>query len=370
MSQLFSPVVLGPLALSNRIIVAPMCQYSAQEGSATDWHLAHLGGLAMSGAAVVIIEATGVEAIGRITPGCLGLWSDANEAALARTLKITRPLSDAKWIIQLGHAGRKASSARPWEGGAQMAATDGGWQACAPSALGHLENETPPVALDLAGLKRIKMAFVQAAKRAVRLQLDGIELHAAHGYLLHQFLSPLANQRSDEYGGTLANRMRFVLEIFDDVKAVIPETMALGVRVSATDWVEGGWDLEQTIALAHQLKQRGCDFIDVSSGGVSAHQKITPSPGYQVPFAQAIKAATGMTTMAVGLITEPQQAEDIIAQDRADLVALARGVLYNPRWGWHAAAALGASVQAPPQYWRCQPREVRDLFTSTRLGQR
>lgn len=370
MSQLFSPFALGPLDLSNRIVVAPMCQYSAQEGSATDWHLAHLGGLAMSGASVVIIEATGVEAIGRITPGCLGLWSDDNEAALARTLKVTRPLSDAKWIIQLGHAGRKASSARPWDGGAQMTAANGGWQACAPSALAQLDNEAPPVALDHVGLQRIKNAFVEAAKRSVRLQLDGIELHAAHGYLLHQFLSPLANQRNDEYGGSLENRMRFVLEIFDAVKAVMPNNMTLGVRVSATDWVEGGWDLEQTIVLAHALKQRGCDFIDVSSGGVSNLQKITPSPGYQVPFAQAIKAATGMATMAVGLITEPQQAEDIIAQDQADFVALARGVLYNPRWGWHAAAALGASVPAPPQYWRCPPREARDLFTGTRLGQR
>lgn len=370
MSQLFSPAMLGPLALSNRIVVAPMCQYSAQEGNATDWHLAHLGGLAMSGAAVVIIEATAVEAIGRITPGCLGLWDDDNEAALARTLKVTRPLSAAKWMIQLGHAGRKASSARPWDGGTQIAAVDGGWQACAPSALAHLECEAPPVALDHADLERIKKAFVEAAKRSARLSLDGIELHAAHGYLLHQFLSPLANQREDAYGGSLENRMRFVLEVFDAIKAVLPNTMAFGVRVSATDWVEGGWDLEQTIVLAQTLKQRGCDFIDVSSGGVSSQQKITPSPGYQVPFAQAIKAATGMATMAVGLITEPQQAEDIIAQGQADFVALARGVLYNPRWGWHAAAALGASIQAPPQYWRCPPREARDLFTGTRLGQR
>jgi len=370
MSQLFSPSALGPLALSNRIVVAPMCQYSAQEGNATDWHLAHLSAMAMSGASVVILEATGVEAIGRITPGCLGLWNDDNEAALARTLKVTRPLSDTKWMIQLGHAGRKASSARPWDGGKQIAAAKGGWLACAPSALAQLENEAPPVALDHNGLQRIKNAFVEAAKRSVRLQLDGIELHAAHGYLLHQFLSPLANQREDEYGGSLENRMRFVLEIFDAVKAVMPNNMALGVRVSATDWVQGGWDLEQTIVLAHALKQRDCDFIDVSSGGVSNQQKITPSPGYQVPFAKAIKASTGMATMAVGLITEPQQAEDIIAQDQADFIALARGVLYNPRWGWHAAAALGASVQAPPQYWRCPPREARDLFTGTRLGQR
>lgn len=370
MSKLFSPTTLGPLALSNRIVVAPMCQYSAQTGSATDWHLVHLGGLAMSGADVVIIEATGVEAMGRITPGCLGLWNDENEAALARVLTVTRPLSNAKWIIQLAHAGRKASSARPWDGGAQLAASDGGWQACAPSAVAQQDTEVPPVALDLAGLQRITQAFVQAAERSVRLGLDGIEIHAAHGYLLHQFLSPLSNQRDDAYGGNLENRMRLVLEIFDAVKAVVPERMALGVRVSACDWVEGGWDLAQTIVLAHALKHRGCHFIDVSSGGVSVNQKITPSPGYQVPFAQAIKAATGMTTMAVGLITAPDQAEEIIAQEQADLIALARGVLYDPRWGWHAAAHLGASVQAPPQYWRCQPREARALFASTRQGQR
>lgn len=370
MSALFSPTSVGPLQLPNRIVVAPMCQYSAQAGSATDWHIVHLGGLAMSGAAVVIVEATGVEAIGRITPGCLGLWDDDNEAALARVLTTTRGLSQAKWMIQLSHAGRKASSARPWEGGAQLNAHEQGWQACAPSAIAHLEGEAAPVALDHAGLARIKTAFVASAKRAVRLGFDGIEIHAAHGYLLHQFLSPLSNQRDDEYGGELANRMRFVLEIFEAVKAVVPDSMALGVRVSATDWVEGGWDLTQTIALAQALKQRGCDFIDVSSGGVSAHQKITPSPGYQVPFAQAIKEATEMTTMAVGLITEPAQAQAIVADGQADLIALARGVLYDPRWGWHAAAALGASVQAPPQYWRCQPREAKSLFDSTRQGQR
>jgi len=370
MSELFSPTPLGPLTLSNRIVVAPMCQYSAQAGNATDWHLIHLGGLAMSGADTIILEATAVEAIGRITPGCLGLWNDDNEAALARVLAATRPLSPAKWMIQLGHAGRKASSASPWNGGAQLTVTEGGWQACAPSAIAQLPGETPPVALDHDGLARIKNAFVASAKRAVRLGFDGIELHAAHGYLLHQFLSPLANQREDAYGGDLNNRLRFVLEVFEAVKAVVPEHMALGVRVSATDWVEGGWDLPQTIVLAQALKERGCHFIDVSSGGISANQKITLKPGYQVPFAQAIKEATAMTTMAVGLITEPSQAEAIIANGQADLIALARGILYDPRWGWHAAAALGASVQAPPQYWRCPPHEVKGLFQQTRQGQR
>jgi len=370
MSQLFSSMELGPLTLDNRIVVAPMCQYSADQGNATDWHIMHLGNLGMSGAGTVFLEATAVEAIGRITPGCLGLWNDDNEQALARVMAAVRPVSSAKWMIQLNHAGRKASSARPWEGGLQLSAAQGGWQACAPSAVPHLDNEAAPLALDEAGLARIKTAFVDTAKRAVRLGFDGIELHAAHGYLLHQFLSPIANQRQDAYGGELANRMRFVIELFEAIKAVTPDHVTVGIRVSATDWVSGGWDLEQTIALASELKAKGCDFIHVSSGGVSAAQQIQLEPGYQVPFAEQIKAATGLTTIAVGLITEPDEAEAIIANGQADLVALARGVLYDPRWGWHAAAALGADVSAPPQYWRCQPRQLKSLFKNTRQGQR
>lgn len=370
MSELFKPVSMGPITLDNRIVVAPMCQYSADEGNATDWHIMHLGNLGLSGAATVFLEATAVEDGGRITPGCLGLCNDSNEEALARVLTAVRPVSKAKWMIQLSHAGRKASSARPWDGGKQLSEQSGGWLACAPSALPHLDDETPPKALDKAGLERIKTAFVEAAKRAVRLGFDGIELHAAHGYLLHQFLSPVSNQRQDEYGGDLANRMRFTLEVFDAVKAITPDHVALGIRVSATDWVDGGWDLAQTTVLATELKSRGCDFIDVSSGGVSAAQQIKLAPGYQVPFAESIKAATGLTTIAVGLITEAAQAETIIATGKADLVALARGVLYDPRWAWHAAAQLGASVSAPPQYWRCQPRELKALFKDTRQGQR
>ncbi|MFO7748411.1 MAG: NADH:flavin oxidoreductase/NADH oxidase [Orrella sp.] len=370
MSELFSPVSLGPISADNRIVVAPMCQYSAEEGNATDWHIMHLGNLGLSGAGTVIIEATAVEACGRITPGCLGLFNDDNEQALARVLKAVRPISTAKWMIQLNHAGRKASSARPWEGGTQLSEKAGGWLACAPSAVAHLEDETLPEALDEAGLARVKAAFVETATRAVRLGFDGIELHAAHGYLLHQFLSPVSNHRQDNYGGDLANRMRFVLEVFDAVKEVVPDHVALGIRVSATDWVDDGWDLAQTTVLAQELKARGCDFIDVSSGGVSAAQQIKLEPGYQVPLAEAIKSATGMTTIAVGLITEAEQAEAIIATEKADLVALARGVLYDPRWGWHAAAKLGASVSAPPQYWRCQPRDLKALFQNTRQGQR
>ncbi len=370
MSHLFSPMKLGSLNLENRIVVAPMCQYSAEDGNATDWHIMHLGNLGLSGADTVFLEATAVEAIGRITPGCLGLWNDDNEQALASVMSAVRPISTAKWMIQLGHAGRKASSARPWEGGLQLSEAQGGWLACAPSAIPQLDNETAPLALDEAGLARVKTAFVESAKRAVRLGFEGIELHAAHGYLLHQFLSPIANQRQDSYGGELANRMRFVLEVFEAVKAVTPKEVALGIRVSATDWVPDGWDLAQTIALAQELKTRGCDFIHVSSGGISPAQQIKLEPGYQVPFAEQIKASTGLPTIAVGLITEAAQAESIVAKGQADLIALARGVLYDPRWGWHAAATLGADVTAPPQYWRCQPRHLKSLFKNTTQGQR
>lgn len=370
MSKLFSPISLGNLTIDNRLVVAPMCQYSAENGNATDWHRIHLGSMAMSGAGIVILEATAVEPIGRITHGCLGLWCDENEAALKPVLADMRQVSPCKIFIQLAHAGRKASSARPWEGGQQLLSSKGGWLTEAPSAIAHAAGEEPPIAFDAAGLLRVKQAFVESAKRSVRLGFDGIELHAAHGYLLHQFLSPIANQRADAYGGSLENRMRFVLEVFDAVKAAIPNNTVLGVRISATDWVEGGWDLEQSIALCQALKSRGCDFIDVSSGGVSPAQKIPMGPGYQVPLAQGIKAATQLPTMAVGLITEPHQAETILLENQADMVALARGVLYNPRWGWHAAAALGDTVDAPPQYWRSQPRGLEKLFRNAKIGGR
>jgi len=370
MSILFSPVTLGQTQLTNRIVVAPMCQYSAIQGSATDWHIMHLGNMAMSGAGLVILEATAVTPEGRITPGCLGLYNDDNEAALARILPMVRHVSNAKLFVQLAHAGRKAASARPWEGGQQLPEAATSWQTVAPSAIAHNEHETPPLALDTEGLAGIKQAFVDSALRAQRLGLDGIELHAAHGYLLHQFLSPISNQRTDQYGGSSQNRMRFVLEVFDAVRQAVPAPMVLGIRVSASDWVDGGWNVQETIELAHQLKQMGCDFIDVSSGGVSSAQKIALGPGYQVPMAKAIKQAVGMPTMAVGLITEAQQAEDILQAGDADMIALARGMLYDPRWGWHAAAALGATVEAPPQYWRCQPRELKHLFDSATTGQR
>ncbi len=370
MSHLFSPTSVGNVQLSNRIVIAPMCEYSAENGCANDWHMIHLGHLALSAAALLFTEATAVEPDGRISPGDLGLWSDETEAALGRVVAAVRRYSPIKLGIQLGHAGRKASSDAPWNGGQLVPPSAGGWQAWAPSAIAHKASEPPPHALDEAGLARVRNAFVDSARRAIRLGFDAIEVHAAHGYLLHQFLSPVANQRDDAYGGSLENRMRFPLEVFQALREVVPASMALGVRVSATDWVEGGWDLDQTIAFAHRLKALGCEFIDVSSGGVSSQQQIPVAPNYQVPFAAEIKRQVGMPTITVGLITEAQQAEDILAQGQADMVALARGMLYDPRWPWHAAAQLGGQVAAPHQYWRSQPREFKELFGETRFGQR
>ncbi|HEU4625795.1 MAG TPA: NADH:flavin oxidoreductase/NADH oxidase [Steroidobacteraceae bacterium] len=364
MSKLFSPFTLRDLTAANRIVVSPMCQYSAENGAATDWHTVHLGHLALSGAGLLFTEATAVEPEGRISPADLGLYDDATEEALGRVVATIRNYSNVLIGIQLAHAGRKASTRVPWEGGGQITTASDGWTPWAPSALPYKEGDVAPIALDTAGLQRVRDAFAQAAARAARLDLDTIEIHAAHGYLLHQFLSPLSNRRTDEYGGSLENRMRFPLEIFDIVRAAFPASKPVGVRVSATDWVEGGWDLEQTLAFAKALQRRGVDFVDVSSGGLSPAQKVPLAPGYQVPFARAVKHAAGVTTIAVGLITEPRQAEEIVANDDADMVALARAMLYDPRWPWHAAAALGASVTAPPQYWRAAPRGHERLFAN------
>jgi 2,4-dienoyl-CoA reductase-like NADH-dependent reductase (Old Yellow Enzyme family) len=272
--------------------------------------------------------------------------------------------------IQISHAGRKASVSPPWEGGKQVPIADGGWHCFAPSAIPQNVEERLPQALDAAGLDRVRQAFAETARRAARLGLDVVEVHAAHGYLLHQFLSPLSNRREDGYGGSLANRMLFPLEVFDAVRAAFPPEKPVGVRVSATDWAEGGWDLEQTVAFAQALRARGAAFIDVSSGGLSPAQSIQVGPGYQVPFAEAIRRETGMPTIAVGMITEPKHADEIVARGQADMVALARGILYDPRWPWHAAAELGAEVRAPKQYWRSQPREHKRLFGTTSIEQR
>ncbi len=359
------------MQLHNRIVVAPMCQYSATDGTPGDWHMIHLGSLALSGAGLLIIEATAVSSVGRITPGDLGLYSDANEHGIARVLQAIRAHSPIPVAMQISHAGRKASSHAPWDGGLQIPlAEPGSWKSEAPSALAHSPHEDAPAALDADGLRRVRDQFVATAVRAARLGIEGIELHAAHGYLLHEFLSPLANRRDDAYGGSLENRMRFVLEVFDAVRAAFPAERPVWVRVSATDWVDGGWDLESTVVLAKALEARGAAAIHVSTGGVSPQQSIKPGPGYQVSFARRIKEEVACPVIAVGLITEPEQAEAIIASGDADAVGLARAMLYDPRWPWHAAAKLGAQVVAPPQYWRSQPREFKDLFEQASFGQR
>ena len=364
MSHLFSPLEIGPLRLSNRILIAPMCQYSSIDGCASDWHVQHWTSLALSGAGLLITEATAVEPRGRISWGDLGLYDDATQAAFADALATVRRWSPMPVGVQLAHAGRKASTEKPWEnGGGAIAAEAGhGWQVVAPSAVPYAEGDPVPEALDEAGIASVVRAFADSARRAVRLGLDLIELHAAHGYLLHEFLSPLSNLRTDRYGGSLENRMRLVLEVFDAVKAVVPASMALGIRISATDWVKGGWDLEQSIALAKALDAHGCHYIHVSSAGLHPAQEIAIGPGYQLPFAEAIKREVAMPVVAVGLITEPQQAEAVLVDGRADAVALARAMLFDPRWPWHAAAALGAQVTAPPQYMRCAPHGHRDLL--------
>ncbi|TDK35460.1 NADH:flavin oxidoreductase/NADH oxidase [Rhizobium deserti] len=360
---LFTPLRVRNLELQNRIVIAPMCQYSAENGCMTDWHLIHLGQLALSGAGLLTIEATGVTPDGRITYADVGLYDDATEAAMGRTLESVRRWSDMPISVQLAHAGRKASTDRPWFGGSQIAPDhENGWETVAPSAIPFNPNYVPPVALDKDGLKRIRDAFAASAARAARIGIDAIQIHAAHGYLLHQFLSPLSNQRSDEYGGSLQNRARFPLEVFDAVRQAFPADKAVTVRVSATDWVEGGVDIDETVAFSQMLEEKGCDAIHVSSGGLHMDQKIPLSPSYQVPLARAVKAAVKMPVVAVGLITEPKQAEAIVATGDADLVAIARTVLYDPRWPWHAAAELGAQVAVAPQYLRCQPSQFKTLF--------
>lgn len=360
MSQLFSSIKIGPLQLDNRVIIAPMCQYSANNGQASDWHTIHLGSLALSGAGLLILEATAVNPQGRISYGDLGLWDDVTEHALAKTLAAVRQYSDMPIGVQLAHAGRKASTEKPWLGGHAIAATDtNGWHTIAPSAIAFSEGGTLPTAASQSDIQAIIEDFVGAAKRAEHLGLNAIELHAAHGYLLHQFLSPLSNQRDDNYGGSLENRMRLVLDLFTAVKNAVSKKMAVGVRISASDWVDGGWDLAQSKVLGQALQRCGCDFLHVSSGGLSAQQKIPVGPGYQLHFAEALKKQLSMPVIAVGLITEAEQAEEILNQGKADAVALARAMLYNPHWVWQAAEKLGAMVQVPPQYLRSAPHGTK-----------
>ncbi|MFC3337794.1 NADH:flavin oxidoreductase/NADH oxidase [Paracandidimonas soli] len=355
-SRLFQPMTLNGLTLANRIIIAPMCQYSATEGLAGDWHRMHLGKLGSNGAGLLIIEATGVSPEGRITPGCLGLWNDGQAEALRETIRATRTFGKTSFGIQLSHAGRKGSHDAPFNGGRRLPTGAGGWETPAPSAIAFQSSDAnPPFAMSREDMDKVKDDFASAARRAVSIGIELIELHMAHGYLLHQFLSPLANQRTDSYGGTLENRMRFPLEVFRAVRENTPATLPVGIRISATDWVEGGWSESDTLALCRQLKTMGCDFFHVSSGGLSPDQKIPAAPGYQVAFAASVKKETGVPTIAVGLITEPAQAERILAEEDADLIAVGRRMLSEPHWPWRAAAELQGKIHVPAQYLRAVP---------------
>jgi 2,4-dienoyl-CoA reductase-like NADH-dependent reductase (Old Yellow Enzyme family) len=354
-SALFSPIELRGLRLPNRIVVSPMCQYMSVDGSANDWHLMHLGQFSMGAAGLVMTEATHVSAIGRISKRCLGLYSDENESTIKHVVDFCRRLGVAKLGIQLAHAGRKGSAHTPFEGGKALAPDEGAWTTVAPSALPYGPGWHVPQALTKDGLREMKQQFVTAAKRAARIGFDIAELHAAHGYLLHEFLSPISNQRDDGYGGSLENRMRFPLEVFDAVRAVWPKERPLGARVSATDWIDGGWTPEETVAFALELKAHGCDFIDVSSGALDPRQQIPMAPGYNVPFAEKVRKETGIAVMSVGMISRPRQAEDIVAGGKADLVAIARAMMDDPRWAWHAARELGVETAYAPNYVRCSP---------------
>ncbi len=364
MSRLFEPIFLGEVEVPNRLVVAPMCQYSASDGSATDWHLQHLSQLAYSGAGLVVVEATAVERRGRITHACLGLYSDDNEAALQRALHAARRVGGStRFGIQLAHAGRKASSHRPWEGGAPLGAAEDPWQTISSSATAFGEGWHVPHALTATETDTIVAAFVQAARRAVRLGFEVIEIHSAHGYLLHEFLSPLVNTRTDEYGGSLANRLRLPLTVIREVRAAVPRNVAVGMRISGTDWVEGGWDVAQSIEYVRAAQELGIAYVCVSSGGIRAKVFVPAAPAYQVPLAHEIRKATGAVTRAVGLITEPHQAEQVLVDGSADMIALARAFLDDPRWGWRAADALGGKAHAPPQYYLARSegwRRIRD----------
>ena len=356
-SKLFSSLKIRDTNLSNRVVISPMCQYSAKNGVPSDWHFLHLGSLSVSGAGLLIIEATGVEEIGRITLGCPGLYNDDQEAAFTKIIKVCKQYGGSKIGLQLAHAGRKASTARPWEGGKPLTKSDGAWETIGPSAMPFDDDWHHPKYMNRLDMNRVTDAFVKSTERCVRMGVDLIEIHMAHGYLLSQFLSPIANQRNDEYGGNIENRARFPLEIFTAVRTAWPSHKGLGVRISATDWEEHGWTIDDSISFANSLNELGCDFIVCSSGGNVATRPPVANlgQGYQVPLASKVKAETGMTTMAVGMIRDPQYAEELISDKKADLVAIARGFLYEPGWTHRAAEELGGQIFYPNQYKRAMP---------------
>lgn len=355
MSLLFSPLSIKNINLKNRIVVSPMCQYSSKDGFANDWHLVHLGSRAVGGAALIIQEATAISAEGRISPGDLGIWSDDHIPFLKR---ITSFIHENGSIagIQLAHAGRKASVDVPWNTGKQLSPDNGGWTTLGPSAIPYSDTDTAPEVLTKEGIEKIKSDFAAAAKRSIEAGYQVIELHAAHGYVIHQFFSPLSNQRTDEYGGSFENRIRLLLEVIETVQEVWPAENPLFVRLSATDWAEGGWSPEESVQLSVILKEKGVDLIDCSSGGNVPYQQIPLFPGYQVQFSEQIKE-TGILTSAVGLITEASQAESILQEGKADLITMAREFLRDPYFPLHAAGELDDEITWPDQYARAKQRK-------------
>ena len=367
-SKLFSSFRLRGLELANRIVVAPMCQYSAHNGCMGDWHLMHLGHLAVSGAGLVMTEMTDVEPSGRIGPYCVGLYSDEAEKAMGRVVDFCRRHGRPRLGVQLAHAGRKSSVLPPWQERRPLLPQEGGWQPVAPSPIRAFDDGLVPREVTQEDIADLIAKFVHALQRADRIGFDLVELHAAHGYLVHQFLSPITNHRRDAYGGSLEGRMRFPLELFSAMRAAWPEHKPLGIKLSAVDWLDGGWTMADTLEFCGRLRALGCDYAVVSSGGIVWDEKIPTAPGFQVQFAAEIRRKTGMHVTAVGLITEPAHAERIVSSEDADLVALARGMLWNPRWPWHAAETLGGNVEFPDQYSRAQPRLVHDTFATREAG--
>lgn len=366
MTLLFQPIQFGSLQLANKIVIAPMCQYSANEqGELSYWHEQQWANYALSGAGMCIVEATAVQAAGRISYADLGLWNDMQRAQMKALLHKVKSISPMPFAVQLAHAGRKASTDKPWQGKGQFSPSDAhGWQTVSASELPFQSHEHPPHALTQDEIQQVIADFASAAVRAVDAGFDLIEIHAAHGYLLHQFMSPLSNHRQDEYGGSLENRIRLTLEVFQAIQNAVPQGYPIGVRISATDWIDDaeGWNVESSVGLAKALEHLGAAYIHVSSGGLHVDQKIDLHAGYQTPFAHAIKQAVKIPVIAVGLITEAMQAEGILQYEQADAIAIARAILYDPRWPWHAAAELGEKIEIAPQYLRCQPHGFRTLF--------
>jgi len=367
-SALFSPIKLRGLELANRIVVSPMCQYNSDNGTANDWHLMHLGQFSLGAGALVMTESTHVTPEGRISLKCAGMYSDENEAAMKRVIDFCRKYGVAKLGLQLGHAGRKGSTHPPAAGGKPLKPEEGAWETIAPSAVPYAPDWHVPRAMTKADIERVRNAFADSVKRALRIGYDLVELHAGHGYLGHEFLSPISNRRTDEYGGSLENRMRFPLETFAAMRAAWPSDKPMGVRISATDWVEGGWNPDESVVFARELKKLGCDYVDCSSGALDPRQQLPLALGYNVPFAERIRRDAGIPTIAVGLITSPRQCEDIIASGKADFVCLARGAMWNPRFAWHAAEELGAEAPYASKYMACHPKLRPQVFPNRKAA--